>query len=322
MNGGQRPNDPNYIKAHARNLRRLLGIDESLSPNLNHVLFQYKTILPDFTLEVIPDSKSALLRAAADTEKSILFLAARTLRGIQYNDPDDRFVIGHELGHFALHTGAQAHMTKSALVRSINWQSEREANTFAVAFLAPDYLAKDFKSVDEIQKLFQIPRGIAKRLLAENDNGPERIGGKSLPLTVAQYLREQNEKGYEVTALPLSNVTLNIGSIGHFTGNLGVGNASGPIDACSTDYRAVRELVLEVRRHANQLVGPNLESGQLQIILAKLETALEHDRPNSSVIRSVLEDLRGSVSGAAGNLISAGVLHVINQILGTGVPAP
>jgi len=77
MASDRQPNDPEYIKAHARNLRRLLGIDSVLAPNLNHVLFQYKTILPNFTLEVIPDGKMRLMEAGADTENSILYLAAR-----------------------------------------------------------------------------------------------------------------------------------------------------------------------------------------------------------------------------------------------------
>ncbi|MGY3036329.1 hypothetical protein ACVIIV_005499 [Bradyrhizobium sp. USDA 4354] len=116
------------------------------------------------------------------------------------------------------------------------------------------------------------------------------------------------------------NVTMHIGSIGNFVGNLGVGNSSGDIAVGAIDSKQVSDLVAQIKKHENDLVEVGASSQALKDVLARLDEALNEQQPRQGVLRSLLQDLRAIVASSAGNLVSSGVLHIINQILGTGVP--
>jgi hypothetical protein len=113
------------------------------------------------------------------------------------------------------------------------------------------------------------------------------------------------------------NVTMNIGSIGSFTGNLGVGNTARDINS-SIDLEEVRLLLKQIGSHAGALQAEGVDGRQLQECLAKIGRELE--KKNTPILRKSLEELQTIVVRTAGGLISSGIGALLHKILGTGVP--
>jgi hypothetical protein len=116
--------------------------------------------------------------------------------------------------------------------------------------------------------------------------------------------------------------TINIGSIASFTGNLGVGNVSGDIDASDINVSEMRNLLDQLKRHADELEQAGADRSRLEERVAALEAELANASPNRSIVREALTDIRNALSGAVGSLIASGALNLISQMLGTGVPPP
>jgi hypothetical protein len=116
-------------------------------------------------------------------------------------------------------------------------------------------------------------------------------------------------------------MTVNIGSIGTFGGNLGAGNVSGDIHVSNIKVEHVSRLVDQIRAHCEDLVQAGLDRSDLEFRLKELEQQIASREPNPSTLRALLTDLRNTMTGGAGNLIASGVIATVNQILGTGVPA-
>jgi hypothetical protein len=114
----------------------------------------------------------------------------------------------------------------------------------------------------------------------------------------------------------------NVGNIGSLTGNLGSDNTTGDITVGSVEVRQVSDLIAQVRRYTPDLVAAGVPEEALSSKVSQLEAECDRKKPNQGVIRGLLTDIRNMVSNAAGNLVSTGVLAMINQMLGTGVPAP
>jgi hypothetical protein len=120
------------------------------------------------------------------------------------------------------------------------------------------------------------------------------------------FSREEQERAHQ-------HVALHVGSITNFTGNLGVGNASGAISS-SVDTAAVRSLIMQVRAYASDLAQAGIDRAVLERQVASLEAALATG--DDRAIQGRLSDLRAVVTGAAGNLAASGVLGLINAIVG------
>jgi hypothetical protein len=110
----------------------------------------------------------------------------------------------------------------------------------------------------------------------------------------------------------------NIGSIGSFTGNLGVGNTSADITNAPINIEQVKNLVSQIKSHSEALSNEGIDPATLATALAAVEAQLEKGKP--SLLRHALDDLGKIMTKAAGGLISAGVIGILHQILGTGVP--
>jgi hypothetical protein len=113
-------------------------------------------------------------------------------------------------------------------------------------------------------------------------------------------------------------MTVNIGS---FVGNLGSGNVTGNITVSDLNIEQAIGLVDQLKQYSGELGAVGADSASLTKTLVELETELKKGSPDRSLIRTLLTDVRNSLSGAAGNLIASGALNLINQLLGTGVPA-
>jgi hypothetical protein len=116
-------------------------------------------------------------------------------------------------------------------------------------------------------------------------------------------------------------VTIHIGQIGAFTGNLGVGNNAADVTSSPLHVESVEHLLNQIKSHGATLSTEGLDGDDLLRRVATIETELRKPAPNHSVIKSLLDDLRTVVRGSVQGLASTGLLSLLNQILGTCVPA-
>jgi hypothetical protein len=118
------------------------------------------------------------------------------------------------------------------------------------------------------------------------------------------------------------HVTMHIGTIGSFVGNLGVANTAGDIVAQSISVDHVKNVVSQARGHQSELIAAGVDHTTLEDRLAKLEVQLSSSRPDQGLIRTLLVELRSAVIKATGNVVATGLVALVNMALGTGVPSP
>jgi hypothetical protein len=116
--------------------------------------------------------------------------------------------------------------------------------------------------------------------------------------------------------------TINIGNIGSFAGNLGTENTAGDITVNSLNTELVGDLAVQLKAQTNELIVAGADGAILKTRLDQIEEELKKPAPVPSVLRGLLVDVRSAIAGAAGNLVATGAIALINQIIGSGVPAP
>jgi hypothetical protein len=78
----------------------------------------------------------------------------------------------------------------------------------------------------------------------------------------------------------------------------------------------VRDLVDQIKSH--EATKPHSE--ELESHVTALEEELGKEAPHPSRLATLLDGLRSLSTEATGGLIDSGVMNLLNEILGTGVP--
>ena len=86
-------------------------------------------------------------------------LLRHTTIHINQNTPEylTKFICAHELGHICLHKSLNIPYFTRATFFSQN-KFERQANKFAVELLLPDVVIKESQTVEELARLYGIPK--------------------------------------------------------------------------------------------------------------------------------------------------------------------
>jgi Zn-dependent peptidase ImmA (M78 family) len=139
------------IERVARQLRKKLGIDDQLRPDMMTVIVKLKEhgILKNYVR--VRDEDMPGDEAYYDSDDNLLYIRESTFCAANalYTHTDSerqhaRFTLAHEIGHIALkHDGLHFRGATSAKARKIPSrvrQEERDAERFAAAFLAPAHL--------------------------------------------------------------------------------------------------------------------------------------------------------------------------------------
>jgi len=84
----------------------------------------------------------------------------------------------------------------------------------------------------------------------------------------------------------------------------------------------VRSVVEQARRSSHDLVAAGVDRGRLEGRLSQIEKHLDQEDHDPVKLRSVLTELQADLIAVENRLIDSGVLQVLHQILGTGVPPP
>ncbi|MGO4508023.1 hypothetical protein AB4Z51_13475 [Bradyrhizobium sp. 2TAF36] len=126
---------------------------------------------------------------------------------------------------------------------------------------------------------------------------------------------EKEKKIAESSSSPIT-----IGTINSLVGSIGSHNSVGSITVGAISIDAARSVVSQLSANAAALAELTADPASFNERLEKVEQELTRSKPDPSVVKSILNDVRAALSGAAGNLIASGALTLLNNVLGTGVP--
>lgn len=88
------------------------------------------------------------------------------------------------------------------------------------------------------------------------------------------------------------------------------------------DAEQVRSVVEQTRKSSPDLVAAGVDRDRLEGRLSQIEKHLDQEDHDPDMLHSVLSELRADLIDVENRLIDSGVLQVLHQILGTGVPPP
>jgi hypothetical protein len=84
----------------------------------------------------------------------------------------------------------------------------------------------------------------------------------------------------------------------------------------------VRSIVKQTRKSSDDLIAAGVDRRRLEGRLTEIEKHLDHEDHDPVKLRSVLTELHADLIEVENRLIDSGVLQMLHQILGTGVPPP
>jgi hypothetical protein len=84
----------------------------------------------------------------------------------------------------------------------------------------------------------------------------------------------------------------------------------------------VHDLLRHVRENSGALAEKGVNREALEAQLAKLETEMKKPEPDHGAVSDAAAAIETAIGEAEESLMSKGVLQLLNQIFGTGVPNP
>jgi hypothetical protein len=84
----------------------------------------------------------------------------------------------------------------------------------------------------------------------------------------------------------------------------------------------VHDLIRHVRENADALAQKGVDRDALDAHIAKLEAEIKKPEPDHGAVSDTLAAIETTIGEAEQDLMSKGVLQLLNQIFGTGVPNP
>lgn len=84
----------------------------------------------------------------------------------------------------------------------------------------------------------------------------------------------------------------------------------------------VHDLIKHVRENSDALAQKGVNKEALESHLTKLETEIKKPEPDHGAVSDTVAAIETTIGEAEESLMSKGVLQLLNQIFGTGVPNP
>ena len=187
-----------------RNFLRRLGIEYQVRPDVMTIITKLKHVELDFKYRRIPDKETPDAEAEWNSEASEIAMRESVFTGMQRGDVHPRFVVFHELSHYALgHKGTRNRISNSQVRRFSAAQvkhEESEASRLAVIVMAPEYLVPENASAEDIASRFGMSLTAAILRKEEVDRIRRRRRGelRPLPASVKELLRNARDKGFPI----------------------------------------------------------------------------------------------------------------------------
>jgi hypothetical protein len=84
----------------------------------------------------------------------------------------------------------------------------------------------------------------------------------------------------------------------------------------------VRSVVEQTRKRSGDLIAAGISRERLEGRLTEIEKHLDAETHDPAKVHSLLTELQADLVEIENRLIDSGVLQLLHQILGTGVPPP
>lgn len=202
-----------YAKEEAKRLalqlRKKLGLESVRRLNMFVVLEKMAEAFRDFKYERVDDGQMRSGEGFYDSESLTIRFPARVFDALD-RDPRARFTVAHEIGHWVrAHDGPRFRNAQRKAYEQVKpniRRDEREADEFAVQFLAPDHLVENCRTVSEIQRDFGLSLQAAEIRKEEVEAWVRRRTGqnRALPTNVINFLERARAKGHTITSLPVT----------------------------------------------------------------------------------------------------------------------
>ena len=192
------------IEQRVKVLRREIGVQNHLRPDMMTVIEKLTTSFRHFAYQQVPDSAMPDAEAHWDAGKGLLRMRESIVGAMQRGEPRARMAIANEIGHFAMqHAGVRTRSTASPTSGRPLLEAkkeESEARRFAAMFLAPNYLLSSTDTVDDIVDRFGMSSEAAMIRKGEFDAFQRRASGqrRALPSIVVDYLKEAQRRGVKL----------------------------------------------------------------------------------------------------------------------------
>jgi hypothetical protein len=187
-----------------RNFLARLGIEFQVRPDMMTIITKLKHEVPSFNYRRVPDVEMPQAEAHWYSDEFELGMRESVFTGMQRGDAHCRFVVCHELSHYALnHKGSLnrlANTSQRTLSAATVKHQESEANRLAVIILAPEHLVPEKASAEEISSMFGLSLTAAILRKEEVDRIRRRRRGelRPLPESVAAMLKEAKRQGIPI----------------------------------------------------------------------------------------------------------------------------
>lgn len=116
-------------------------------------------MLPEFEVRVAENHELGAAEAVTHQSRPIITFSEAVYDGLYKDQPRPRMTAIHELGHLLLHTGQYSYAFTRRYDPLID--PERQADVFAAAFLMPECMFKQVKSIEEAMRRFGVSREAA-----------------------------------------------------------------------------------------------------------------------------------------------------------------
>jgi len=193
-----------HLEALGRNFLRGLGLEHQTYPDLMTIITKAKHNNPQFKYRRVPDRDLPEAEAEWNSEECELRMLESVFVGMQRGEPHHRFVVFHELSHYALgHKGfrnriADPRVRQYSVTRVKH--EEAEANRLAVMLMAPEHLVPEEASAEQLASLFGLSLTAAILRKEEIDRVRRRRRGelRPLPKSVKDLLRAARDQGFSI----------------------------------------------------------------------------------------------------------------------------
>jgi Zn-dependent peptidase ImmA (M78 family) len=187
-----------------RNFLCRIGLEYQVRPDVMTVINKLKRVEPSFNYRRVPDKDMPHAEAEWNSEATEVAMRESVFTGMQHGDTHPRFVVFHEISHYALgHKGTRNRISNSQVRQYSAAQvkhEETEASRLAVIIMAPEYMVPEGASADDIASQFGVSLTAAIIRKEEIDRIRRRSRGelRPLPESVKELLRNARDQGFPI----------------------------------------------------------------------------------------------------------------------------
>ena len=184
-----------------RKFLRRLGLEFQDRPDMMTIIVKTKAAFPGFNYKRVPNSQMPNEEAQWDSETWTLAMRESVFEAMQRGEPRARMTLAHELSleHKGIRNRSISPKAYERAVRSVR-NDEAEAKRCAPILLAPEHLASDDVSRDELTEKFGLSNQAALLRHEEILRLRRRARGemRDLPQKVSDFLREAQRRGKDL----------------------------------------------------------------------------------------------------------------------------